>query len=728
MSDVRTLEPVRRHERVWLVAIIAVALLLRVVLPWPVVFGGSQVNLLETDAWYHLRVTENLVAQFPHRLEIDPYAGAQPHAVRVPPLLDYLAAASAIIVGGGHPSPTLTAMVAAWWPPLLGVVAILLVWRVARRTGGVVAGLLAAAMAATWPGHFLDRTRLGHFDHHALEVVVALALVAAIARTLQSRCSVRGGALLCGVLLELMRLSWTSTTLIVAIIAVWLAAQSAARIVFGRTGGVEAEALGLGAVVALALSVVCGPLEPFGRSLYQAAVCGLAAIGALAWVSARAVERGWALRRVAMAWAGIALCATAALPFVDPLLVLQLRTDALRFGLTETTTFVREARPLMLLDGGWSFRPVWTMFRTALPIGLCAVVFLVWRWWRQGRALDLWLSAFASAMFVATVGVNRFGYYLIPALAIVSGVLCATVIGTAAQRGRGAGRAAVVAVAALVFGVNLVPAAATTLSSPPIPMTWWPAFEWMRATTPEPFGTADAYLARYASSAITPASTTVLAWWDHGYALQVLGRRVPVAIPTGRGAEEAARVLVGEDTPETTHLLDAVRARHVMVDDHLPLAAEPDGRVTGMFVAIAATAGGPVSRYFETFNMANGQGWQRVSLFFEAYYRSLAFRLGVLGGEAFPAPTQATVISWEERVVPGVGTARVLLRTEEFTSYEAARDRLASLGPGHHALVGRDPRHSPIPLPAVETLRRVFGTPVAGRFGMPVVQVFEVRR
>ena len=51
-----------------LLAIVAVALMLRVYLPWPLVFTTTHVNLLESDAWYHLRVIEHLAATFPHRL------------------------------------------------------------------------------------------------------------------------------------------------------------------------------------------------------------------------------------------------------------------------------------------------------------------------------------------------------------------------------------------------------------------------------------------------------------------------------------------------------------------------------------------------------------------------------------------------------------------------------------------------------------------------------------
>jgi len=111
-----------RAEITWLVVIVGVALAMRICVPWSLVFTPTHVNLLETDAWYHLRVIENLVSQFPHRLHVDPFATGVPLYLKVPPLFDWLVASLALIVGGGHPSGALVTTVTAFVPPVPGAV------------------------------------------------------------------------------------------------------------------------------------------------------------------------------------------------------------------------------------------------------------------------------------------------------------------------------------------------------------------------------------------------------------------------------------------------------------------------------------------------------------------------------------------------------------------------------------------------------------------------------
>ena len=54
---------------------------------WNGVFGGSTINFLETDAWYHLRLIENQVRNFPWRVTADPYAAPGGQFVPIAPLL-----------------------------------------------------------------------------------------------------------------------------------------------------------------------------------------------------------------------------------------------------------------------------------------------------------------------------------------------------------------------------------------------------------------------------------------------------------------------------------------------------------------------------------------------------------------------------------------------------------------------------------------------------------------
>jgi asparagine N-glycosylation enzyme membrane subunit Stt3 len=57
--------------------IVLVAAGLRLWAPWDDVFGPERVNFLETDAWYHVRLAESQVRNFPHRVTVDPLRRTQ---------------------------------------------------------------------------------------------------------------------------------------------------------------------------------------------------------------------------------------------------------------------------------------------------------------------------------------------------------------------------------------------------------------------------------------------------------------------------------------------------------------------------------------------------------------------------------------------------------------------------------------------------------------------------
>src|SRR5678815_673344 len=88
-----------------LVLIMVVAFLARTVLLWHAVFTPEGVNYQDSDAWYHMRLIDNLARNFPHRATVDPYLGAPAPVVSVPLLFDLFVGAVALIVGLGAPSP-----------------------------------------------------------------------------------------------------------------------------------------------------------------------------------------------------------------------------------------------------------------------------------------------------------------------------------------------------------------------------------------------------------------------------------------------------------------------------------------------------------------------------------------------------------------------------------------------------------------------------------------------
>src|SRR5271169_5550242 len=122
-------------------ALCLVALIIRVVPRFDLVFQPGFVNFQETDAWYHVRVAENLVRHFPWRIEVDPYVAFG--SVRdnpTPPFYDWLLGLIAWLAGMGKPSEALLHVIAAWYPAVLGAFIVVAVFLLAKLVFGLRAG------------------------------------------------------------------------------------------------------------------------------------------------------------------------------------------------------------------------------------------------------------------------------------------------------------------------------------------------------------------------------------------------------------------------------------------------------------------------------------------------------------------------------------------------------------------------------------------------------------
>jgi len=122
----------------WLLIICAVGVILRVALPAHAVFANGQINFLGPDSYWHMQNAREVAQSGNYGFNYDS-------------LLAISGNASIII------------------PVMFAVAVIIMVYFIGRRLFGRLAGLVAAAFLAVWPGEFMGRTFLGAVDHHALE-------------------------------------------------------------------------------------------------------------------------------------------------------------------------------------------------------------------------------------------------------------------------------------------------------------------------------------------------------------------------------------------------------------------------------------------------------------------------------------------------------------------------------------------------------------------------------
>jgi dolichyl-phosphooligosaccharide-protein glycotransferase len=702
-----------------LAAIAAIALVIRIYPVYESVLGSGEVNFLETDAFYHVRLVENQVRNYPWRVTLDPYAMAGGQYVPIAPLYDALTSTAVVLLHGRHATASQIERLAAYGPPVIGMCAVVAAWGLGAMLFGARAGLLGAALLATAPGHFLDRTMLGFVDHHALEafltLLTLLALVWAGRAAPGWRASVAPAAV-AGAALGLYLLAWASGAFLVAILGAWL------LVVVVQTRRHEeiwtfAQRLLIVSLVALLLVLV---FQDSGMYRYGTQILSLSGLAmmALAVMAASRVPR---VHPATLTLIGAAVTIGASILAVwvwNPALLQQVTSDLLRLSPDPSRMGVREARPLFMYSGVWRWREPWELFGVNFYIGVLALVLFTHTVWREDRPDYTLVWVFAVASLAATVGQNRFGYYLVPALAIVIGWLGGRVLAWSAwlREPPGEPRHAAVllqremalsVVAAIVIVPGVTAAHSMAGAFRGTAAHWLDAAFWLRQHTPEPFAAmgGDYYYARYGSQVPTP-DYTIMNWWDYGYLITQRARRVPVANPTQEHATRAARFYVETDETRAAAMMHEERARYVLVDFEQLFRYAPDGRVLGQFEAILDWTGRPRGDYYQVCFRRGSGGWTPVWLFLERYYRSMIFRL-MAGGGAPVAPRKVSVVSTVDRV-DTAGTSFCELQNEQtFSTYEEAQRVTSSAVIGRHIIAGLDPAVSPFPLEALRAFARI---------------------
>jgi dolichyl-phosphooligosaccharide-protein glycotransferase len=733
-----------RRELAYLGVVLVIAFAIRVYGPWKEVFDGSHVTFLENDAWYHVRLIENQVRNWPWRVTLDPYAAAGGQFVAIAPFFDTLTASVAVVAHGRDADAVQIERIAAFLPPVLGALTIVAVWGLARRAFDRRAALLAAALLGVLPGHFLDRTLLGFYDHHALEACLAIttlwALAAALDRVAAKR-SLRYGAV-AGVILGLYLLSWSSGAFLVAILGTWLGLLG----VLAKSGDVLRGASGVTGVAALTAFLLVVVFQDRAMFRYESQILSLTALAGIAlairFVPPQATLTLSGRARIYGAIAIVIAAATAVVFAFASGVLRQLMTDVARLTPDSTRMAVLEARPLFLYPGNWSWEQPWDFFRTGFFAGLIGLILFASRVWRWREPVDVLIWVFAAAMFVATVGQNRFGYYLVPACALFAGWLAARVLdwGGLPQAAKAMAtttanfplrRELAVIVVAAMFAPNLVPAVLVPSRPASLPLYWRDTMERLRDHTPPPFAVAanagdDYYYARYPRTAVPPPDYTVMNWWDHGYWVVQLARRVPVANPTQERAPNAARFYAATTERDALAALVAERSRYIVADWELPFRLTAEGTVMGRFQNVVDWAGGRHSAYYEVFYKRDAGGWVPVWVFYEPYYRSMAFRLLVLGGQGVTPARTSTVVTVVERADDRGMTFNEILTQTTYESHAAAVAAAANQS-GRAIVVGLDPWRSAFPIEALTAFREMFSvrTPEQKPTESPWVRVFE---
>jgi len=196
---------------VWLILIFALAFAVRVFGQLDRIFPGNDIVLFrETDPYLHMRLAENIAANFPHIMKWDYYAMFPDGANTYSPVLAFTVATVSWIIGLGHPVTQLVDTVGVWLPPVFaGLTCIVVYFLVMEVFKSRFVAVFSAVILALLPTEFFHRSLLGFVDHHVLEVLfITACLLFTIKATRTCKWYHIAPAVACGGLYALNWVGW----------------------------------------------------------------------------------------------------------------------------------------------------------------------------------------------------------------------------------------------------------------------------------------------------------------------------------------------------------------------------------------------------------------------------------------------------------------------------------------------------------------------------------------
>lgn len=761
-----------------LVLICAGCLVLRTVWLQDKIFADGEITLQDNDPWYHYRLLEYQIRNLPRPMTFDPYV-AWPDGGGVPvgPFFDLVPAAFIRLVGGAEPSQRLIDATAAYFAPVLAMGVCLAVFLAARELFNRWTALIAALLVGVMPGPYFVRSALGFFDHHVMEVLLStllLYLLFVVLRRSGLRPSpdVAGGlsdkasdvsllrdvvplSAVAGLVLGCYMLTWIAGNYLLLILLGWLVVQHVADHLMGRSTA------RLSMIVVPCFAVAIGAVMCFpevGSSRVQAGALASGIVLTLLLSGLSAIMQQRKLRPVLYPLI-VLLTGCAALVVMNsvaPTLLGSIRVDIARLLPGMKARTITEARPILYTSTGWSYGPLWSMFGCTFPMALLGLAALVGRFVRRREAGSCLMIVWGFIVFASMFGQSRFAYYAAPVVAILVAFLCHAAVSLvwAWRRKKtkdGAGepswlRKSVCAMTAIgLLSLAIVPSsgeltgAAGFYDGPTD--DWRGALRWLRENSPEPFGDSDAFFVRssgmddLARSVDVSGAYGVMSWWDYGYWISGLARRIPNSNPTQRGAVDSARFLLAQCENEARELLDALSTRYVMLDWLLPRWQKPGGaRIMGKYSALPVWLDQDVTRYYERVLMTEDSGRRVLRyIYYPPYFQSMCVRLFIFSAlEARPrTPIKVYSLQWQD--LKSHGRQRVVKAVHDFETHAEAMafiDAAEATDDGlTHVCASDSPFETCIPLEALRQFRLVHQSPrkVAVIQGHPVstVRVFE---
>ncbi|MCX9025506.1 MAG: oligosaccharyl transferase, archaeosortase A system-associated [Candidatus Methanoperedens sp.] len=603
-----------------LIAIFALSLYLRTVVPYDTVFRNGVVAFASDDAVFHMRLVENTLYNFPHQLVYDAFT-VYPYGSRIywGPLFSQLIAFPSLVAGMGSYNMQTVNTIGAFFPSILGALLVFPVYFIGKHILNRSAGLLAAFMITVLPGQFFSRSTLGFTDNHVAEVLFSTATIVFFILALKtgrekdiifSDMRLKEKTVLysifAGLMLSAYQLSWPGAPFFGMIIAIFILIQYIIDDMLGKS----TDYLAIAAVPMFLVDLIfvlpyVNPGYGFATNNYSwfhvsVALAGMGLPIVLTLISKELKKRGYKSYYYPLALGGFFALSLLLMNIIIPSLYNTIfSTIGSIFGnhtggagtIAEATSIFD--RPGML----WSNFPVTGLLQNDTAVlGFMIIVLLVicYRIIREQRPEHMLFLIWSIVMLFAIDGENRWAYYLAGNVALMVGYLGAALSETIIRFGgwnwqinkKDIGFSHVLSpvVVVMILLFFAYPAFSETYTKESTwggggwgggaPSgggfdEWLNALNWMRYNTPDP---GLDYLAVYQmpknSSGPYPYPETaygVMSWWDYGHIITYWAHRIPNANPFQAGigggsshAPGASSFLTAKSEDEANGVLNAL--------------------------------------------------------------------------------------------------------------------------------------------------------------------------
>jgi dolichyl-diphosphooligosaccharide--protein glycosyltransferase len=732
-----------------------IALLIRT-LNYENIFVDGGVRFID-DGLPHMRLVENTIAHFPHRIAFDPFT-FYPYGTMLHfgPIFDQAIALIAIIAGGGHPSLQTIQTVGAYFPVVLGAFLVIPVYFIGKNIFNEYTGIIAAGLYSIFPGILLSRSMVGFTDHHIAEVILSIIMLLFFIlglKKIDDRRSVIFYGFFSGLFFGLYLLVWPFAILFLMILGIYLTIQ----FIINHFQGKNSSNLTILANLTLGipLLMILPYIFTIGRGTFTPAIYSyfhlfsfvfiIIAVEVMSLVSKTMQKRDmkrWYYPLSLLVIGIVSFC------LLYPTTIGERIGDLFGFAFTSAPAYltIGEQRPFFIDEGRFSLLPLWNNYAMFGFAFFPVFAYFLYDTFKRLRPTDILLAVWTIVLFILTVQHVRYSYYLVICIILFGAYMIYSIMRwTGAFEKKRRNKALIIIMVIFLALVFVYPTLNRTLKtappSGPFPEDWFEACQWMRYNTPEP--DLD-YYANYdipeGNYQYGPNDYGVMSWWDYGHIITYEAHRIPNANPYQEGIggplqgnmSGACTFFTAQNVTEANSMLDELGTKYMIIDFEMAY---------GKFHAIVKWTGENENSFYEQYWIRTERGYEpTIPLYHPAYYRSMTARLYNFGGEEVVPDNSTLVISYVEQTDTTTGQKFKVIQPYKdnvtgqyligipFSTYEEAEEYLEDHP--DHDIVGTSPFVSPVPLEALDDYKLIYqSNTTAVEFGggrkLSYVEIFE---